>query len=301
MKIMSLCIIVLSFFAFLSCSSGISTGSADLSVTDIEQDTDAYVTSDGQLENDESVSDDDSDNTENDVENDDDTASICDPNPCATVENIAAHKIRCMPENEGTAYVCICNQDYSLSDGLCCQPFSSNVDGKCKCITYYVAPSYSPGQCVPVCTKETVEGLDGYCGEAGWCQNGTCIDNLLCLGYECPEDSFCYVEKEFPFCQCKTGLHKSNGKCCPENSTNKSGVCVCDEGYELDGTKCKETACSKTNPGGTCEDANAACIDGECVSSISSMRIVEKSEVINSRSRGFSGDTAYFKINFELK
>lgn len=273
MKNIQLCIIALLFFEILSCSSGISTGNADLSVTDIEQIADTDENYDDQKLNDEILNDNDSDNAENDVESDDDMASICDPNPCETVENIAAHKIRCVPENEGSFYVCKCNQDYSLSGGLCCQPFSSNVEGKCKCITYYVAPSYSPGQCVPVCTKDTIEGLNGYCGETGICQNGQCITNLLCLGYECPEDSFCYVEKEFPFCQCNTGLHKSNGKCCPYNSTNKSGVCVCDEGYEPDGAKCKETACSKINPDGTCEDANAACVDGECVSSIFSMRI----------------------------
>ncbi|HRZ79307.1 MAG TPA: hypothetical protein P5044_04800 [bacterium] len=264
MKIIQLCIIALLFFALLSCSSGNSSESdTDSSVTDIEQNADADVTSDGQQENDESVSDSDSGNDENDVENDEDTASICDPNPCDTEENRAAHKTRCMPENEGTEYVCLCDTSYTLSDGLCCQPFSSNVDGKCTCGTYYVAPDYDPEQCVPECTEDTIEGLNGYCEEGKVCRQGICITDW-CLGYECPEDSTCSIKNDAAFCQCDGGLQMSNDKCCPVNSTNISGTCECNEGYEQDGTECKALASNKCVPN-PCEGSGNPLHKNTCV------------------------------------
>ena len=197
-------------------------------------DTDKTNDSDTQ----EAASDGDTENV-----NDSDTveSGICSPNPCDTEENRAAHKSRCMPENEGTAYSCVCDVSYYSYDGICCPAHSSNKGGKCQCDKYYVATEEDPGTCVAECTENTIEGLNGYCKDGLFCRQGVCIKDR-CAGYTCPENSTCTTKNDEAFCQCESPLQMSNGKCCPQNSTNVNGTCKCDAGYELSGNECKMSA-----------------------------------------------------------
>ena len=173
----------------------------------------------------------------------------CDPNPCDTEENQAAHKTRCMPENEGTSHSCHCDLNYYLYDGICCQAHSSNKGGECKCDTYYTEPENEPGKCVAECTDNTIEGLNGYCKDGLICQQGTCIIDR-CAGYTCPENSTCTTKNDEAFCQCESPLQMSDGKCCPQNSTNVNGTCKCNSGYEMSGNECVMSADNpcKTKP-----------------------------------------------------
>jgi len=201
-----------------------------------ETDSDnATADNDPENNNDSGTTPDDSDSETGDS----DTAEsgICSPNPCDTEENRAAHKSRCMPENNGTSYTCECDASYYSYDGLCCQAHSSNKGGKCVCDTYYVEPEEEAGKCVAQCTENTIEGLNGYCKGDYICQQGTCIKDR-CAGYTCPENSTCTTKNDEPFCQCESPLQMSNGKCCPLNSTNVNGTCKCDTGYEMSGDEC---------------------------------------------------------------
>lgn len=135
-----------------ACSSG-NSGGGEMSDSDRQGDrTDADTTDDS-----DSAPAPDTDKTEapdipepasdaDDTAPDSDTGTtdsdpsesgICSPNPCDTEENRAAHKSRCMPENNGTSYTCVCDASYYSSEGLCCQPHSSNKGGKCKCDANY--------------------------------------------------------------------------------------------------------------------------------------------------------------------
>ena len=186
-----------------------------------------------------------------DKETDDsDTAGgICSPNPCDTEENRAAHKSRCMPENEGTSYTCECDSSYYSYDGICCPAHSSEKGGKCVCDTYYTEPENEPGKCVAECTENSVEGLNGYCKNGKICQQGICITDR-CTGYTCPENSTCTTKNDEAFCQCEDPLQMSDGKCCPKNSTNVQGTCKCNTGYEMSGDECVMSANNpcKTKP-----------------------------------------------------
>ena len=196
----------------------------------------------------------DADSTETDSDaaaTDSDPAEngICSPNPCDTEENRAAHRSRCMPENNGTSFTCECDVNYYSSEGICCPAHSSNKNGKCQCDTYYVEPENEPGKCVAECTENSVEGLNGYCKDGKICQQGTCIADR-CTGYTCPENSTCTTKNDEPFCQCESPLQMSNGMCCPKNSTNVNGSCKCDAGYDLAGNECVMSANNpcKTKP-----------------------------------------------------
>jgi len=199
---------------------------------------------------------------------DSDSSNICDPNPCDTEENRKTFKTRCMPENEGTSYTCLCDTEHHESDGICCQSYSNNVGGKCECNTYYVEPVEAPDTCVAECTENTIEGFNGYCEPGKVCQQGICIDDK-CDGYTCPENSTCSVKNDAAFCQCNEGLTMSDGKCCPVNSTNKSGTCECDEGYEKSGDECVAKANNKCVPN-PCEDSGQPLHKNVCVQDSSS-------------------------------
>ena len=218
--------------------------------------------------NDESMNDQNSNDSGNDSTLDEeiadtDPANICDPNPCDTAENRETYRTRCMPENEGTSYTCLCDTDHHESDGICCQAYSNNVSGKCECNTYYVAPVDDPEICVAECTENTLEGFNGYCEPGQVCQQGICIKDW-CYNYECPEDSTCSVKNDAPFCQCDDGLTMSDGKCCPVNSTNKSGICECNEGYEKSGDECTPKADNKCEPN-PCEGSGQPLHKNVCV------------------------------------
>ncbi|MBR4531301.1 hypothetical protein IKO70_02675 [bacterium] len=214
---------------------------ADVPDTDKKDDSDTQeAVTDGDTADDSDTEKDDSDTAE---------GGICSPNPCDTEENRAAHKSRCMPENEGTAYSCVCDPSYYSDGDLCCQAHSSNKNGKCQCDTYYTEPEEEPGKCVAACTENTIEGLNGYCKGDYICQQGTCIKDR-CAGYTCPENSTCTTKNDEAFCQCNSPLQMSNGKCCPQNSTNVNGTCKCSTGYEMSGDECVMSANNpcKTKP-----------------------------------------------------
>ena len=162
---------------FSSCKKDDSkTDDSDQMTTDSENVSDTSV---DESQNDENVTDSSNDTADNSVTDeettDTDSTNICDPNPCDTPENREKYRTRCMPENEGTSYVCLCDTDHHESDGICCQPYSSNVSGKCECNTYYVAPADDPETCVAECTEDTIEGFNGYCVPGEVCQQGICI------------------------------------------------------------------------------------------------------------------------------
>ena len=235
-------------------------GETDVDTTD---DSDTVDNSDKDRTNDsDSGKTDDSDTqeavTDSDTADDSDTekddsdpieSGICSPNPCDTEENQAAHKSRCMPENNGTSYTCECDSSYYSYGDICCPAHSSEKGGKCQCDTYYVEPEEEPGKCVAACSENTIEGLNGYCKKGSICQQGTCITDR-CAGYTCPENSTCTTKNDEAFCQCDSPLQMSSGKCCPQNSTNVNGTCKCNTGYELSGNECKMSANNpcKTKP-----------------------------------------------------
>ena len=215
---------------------GSDTGTTNDSDTEEKDDSDSH----------EAVSDTDTANDSDPETNDSEPVAEggCDPNPCDTEENRAAHKSRCMPENEGTAHSCVCDAYYYSYDGLCCPAHSSNQGGKCQCDKNYVETEENPGKCVAECSENTIEGLYGYCPKGSVCQQGLCIIDR-CAGHTCPENSTCSTKNDEAFCQCDDPLQMSNGKCCPQNSTNVNGTCKCNTGYELSGEKCVATADNK--------------------------------------------------------
>ena len=262
-----LSILFLAALVCFVCSCG-SSGSKEKDDSDQTGETDVDTTDDSDTaDNSDKDQTNDSDTqeaaTDGDTADDSDTekedsdtveSGICSPNPCDTAENQAAHKTRCMPENNGTSYTCECDSSYHSSNGLCCPAHSSEKNGKCLCDTYYVEPEEEPGKCVAECTENTIEGLNGYCKDGFICRQGTCIKDR-CAGYSCPENSTCTTKNDEAFCQCDSPLQMSSGKCCPLNSTNVNGTCKCDAGYELSGSECvmsTDNPC-KTKP---CSQAN---------------------------------------------
>ncbi len=260
MKKLSVLILFFSLIFCFACSSGKSENKEEVNDSDGSeaeiQDSDnseATDTEPSETDSDNAVTDSDNTDTapnDGDSETDDsDTAGsgICSPNPCDTAENQAAHQTRCMPENEGTEYSCHCDLNYYLYDGICCQAHSSNKGGKCVCDNYYL--ELEPGKCVAECTDNTLEGLNGYCKDGKICQQGTCITDH-CAGYTCPENSTCTTKNDEAFCQCDNYFQMSNGKCCPQNSTNVNGTCKCNTGYTMSGDECVMSANNpcKTKP-----------------------------------------------------
>ena len=268
MKKNSLLILFFLLIFCFACSSAKSEikerNDSDSNEAEIQdRDNGTTDTEPAETDSDNAVTDSDNPDTptaDSDSETDDsDTAEsgICSPNPCDTEENRAAHKSRCMPENNGTSYTCECDANYYTSEGICCQAHSSNKGGKCQCDTYYVEPEDEPEKCVAACTENNVEGLNGYCPKGRICQQGTCITDR-CAGYTCPENSTCTTKNDEAFCQCESPLQMSNGKCCPKNSTNVNETCKCETGYEMTGDECvmsadnpcKTMPCSQShNPG----------------------------------------------------
>ena len=249
------------FFAMLflfACSSGNSDkeeiNDSDGNETISDSDTADISDTEGKNDSDSQEAASDTDDPTNDSDHEtNDSEPVeeggCNPNPCDTEENKAAHKSRCMPENEGTSHTCVCDVNYYSYGDLCCPAHSSEKGGKCQCDTYYTEPENEPGKCVAECTDNTIEGLNGYCKDGKICQQGTCITDR-CAGYTCPENSTCSTKNDEPFCQCNDQLQMSDGKCCPLNSTNVDGTCKCNTGYELSGNECVMTANNpcKTNP-----------------------------------------------------
>ncbi|HSW59885.1 MAG TPA: hypothetical protein VLJ60_03755, partial [bacterium] len=265
-----LILLIILSTGFFSCSSKSSAESdSDKDASDKDplsenENTDNEADDQNGHENDDVTKDADGIAGNDNESGDEDTQNhICDPNPCETEKNIAENRTRCMPAEEGKSYTCECDVSYHSSEGLCCQPYSNNVLGECVCNTYYVAPDYDEEQCVPECSENTIEGLNGYCEEGKICQQGICIIDR-CYGYECPENSICSTKNDAPFCQCSTDLQMSNGKCCPVNSTNKSGVCECNEGYELKNSKCEPLASNKCVPN-PCEGSGNTLHKNVCV------------------------------------
>lgn len=258
-----LSILLLAMLFCFACSSGNSENKEELNDSDKIDGSDSGTTNDSDTadisdtegkddsDSQEAVSDADTANDSDAETNDSEPVEEggCDPNPCDTEENRAAHKTRCMPENEGTSHTCVCETSYYSSDGLCCPAHSSNKGGSCKCDTYYTEPEENPGKCVAECTDNTIEGLNGYCKNGKICQQGICITDR-CAGYTCPENSTCTTKNDEAFCQCESQLQMSNGKCCPQNSTNVNGTCKCNTGYELSGDSCVMSANNpcKTKP-----------------------------------------------------
>ena len=264
-----LSILLLAILVCFACSCGSSDSKEkgnsesvdgnDIDTTDDSDKVDDGSDTENTDDSDSARPESDEDNTvnDNDSEKDDsDTAvsGICSPNPCDTAENQAVHKTRCMPENEGTSYTCVCDSSYYSYGDICCPAHSSEKNGKCICETYYLETEEKPGKCVAACTENTFEGLTGYCQKGFTCQQGTCIKDH-CAGYTCPENSTCTTKNDEAFCQCDSPLQMSNGKCCPKNSTNVNGTCKCDTGYELSGSKCVMSADNpcRTKP---CKESN---------------------------------------------
>lgn len=242
-------LLLLALLLCLVCSCG-SSGSKEKDDSDQIDGTDVDTTDDSDADDGSDTDKTDDSDNQKPASDDDNTADdsdseavsgICSPNPCDTEENRAAHKSRCMPENEGTAYTCVCDSSYYSYGDICCPAHSSEKGGKCECDTYYTEPEEEPGICVAECTENTIEGLNGYCKKGSICQQGTCIKDH-CADYTCPENSTCTTKNDEAFCQCESPLQMSNGKCCPKNSTNVNGTCKCNAGYELSGDSCVMSA-----------------------------------------------------------
>ncbi len=249
MKKLSILFLVL-IFSF-ACSSG-NSDEKEGNGSNTPEGSDIDTTNDADTQ--QPVSDADNNNDPETGDSDTVESGTCSPNPCDTEENKAAHKSRCMPENEGTSYTCVCDSSYYSYGDLCCPAHSSEKGGKCVCDTYYVEPEEEPGKCVVACTENKIEGFNGYCPKGQICQQGTCIKDH-CAGYSCPENSTCTTKNDEAFCQCESPLQMSNGKCCPQNSTNVNGTCKCNTGYEMSVDECVMSANNpcKTKP---CSQAN---------------------------------------------
>ncbi len=235
-----------SFFLLLvllaACSSS-GTGATDEDQDSVQPDRDTTAVDENQQDDDCAMTDSDrsvasdSDEKIDNESNDNDTGSVCSPNPCDTEDNRKAHKTRCMPKDDGSSYECLCDVEghYHDSDGICCPPYSNNKDGVCACVEFYTHPDGDTEQCVPLCTEDTVEGLNGYCPDGQVCQQGTCITDA-CKDFTCPAHSTCSVKNDAPFCLCDDGWHMSDGICCQENASSVSGSCRCDTGFHDDGS-----------------------------------------------------------------
>ncbi len=157
-----------------------------------------------------------------------DVQDACNPNPCHE-----QNKTRCLLD-EVSGFKCYCDIDFHDSDGLCCPTYSTNINGVCKCVDYYVLVD---GVCIPECTDQTFEGFNGYCSDGFICVQGECVDNL-CSEISCPENSECAVQNGLATCYCDTGYHMSDTVCCVENASGVNGECVCDTGYRLSNGEC---------------------------------------------------------------
>ncbi|MGI6394915.1 MAG: hypothetical protein ACOX2F_09380 [bacterium] len=244
--LLNLLVLTMIFAGCGSSKKNVDNETSDKEGNDLEaiSDDDGKLTNDNDKENsDKNLTGDD----DKEIDDSDFESHICNPNPCKTEKNIAEHRTRCMPADNGTSYTCECDVDYHSSGELCCQAYSNSVDGECVCNPFYVVPHYDSEKCVPECSENTIEGLNGYCEEGKICQQGTCITDH-CADYECPENSTCTTKNDAPFCQCNDGLTMSDGKCCPVNSTNKNGECVCNDGYEMKNDECVPLASNKCHP-----------------------------------------------------
>ena len=83
----------------------------------------------------------------------------------------------------------------------------------------------------------------------------TCDSNDDCPSGDCSSLRYCRQKS------CSTDEDCFNGTVCKYSTGEKDGMCQ--------RPACHETACSFSNPGGTCPNSNEACINGECISSCS--------------------------------
>ncbi|MBN2693702.1 hypothetical protein JXR93_03480 [bacterium] len=167
-----------------------------------------------------------------------DVEDACHPNPCTEI-----NRTRCLLDEE-SGFKCYCDIDFHDSNGLCCQTYSTNINGVCKCVDFYVLVD---GVCIPECTDQTFEGFNGYCSDGFICVQGECVDNL-CSNISCPENSECAVQNGLATCYCDTGYHMSNALCCVENASEVNGECVCDTGYRLSNGECVPTMSNPCEP-----------------------------------------------------
>ncbi len=174
----------------------------------------------------------------------------CEPDPCDTSENQAAHRTQCKESTtEPSGHVCVCSTGFHDDGGLCCSSNGSNVGGACKCNADYV-DAKQDGVCVAACTENTIEGLSGWCADGTVCVQGKCVTDA-CIGVACPKDAECVQKNGAGFCECADGLHMSNGICCKEHASNVAGACQCDGGYHDSAGTCVADAgnkCVGVNP-----------------------------------------------------
>lgn len=114
--------------------------------------------------------------------------------------------------------------------------------------------------CFSSCSRRNMSGLFSSKRLSG---NTQCYETYSVCALMCDDDTDC------PYGKCATTGYCAQKKCysnedcfggslCIDSSGSGSGMCQ--------RIPCKETACSTTNPGGSCDDG-AACIAGKCVSS----------------------------------
>ncbi len=262
MKKALLFIVIIGLFAALGCSDSkskkkpVTDGDTPISdidnpsdadeakpdIDEVKPDTEILPDGDTKPDTDEIIPD-----VDEIISDTDSGPSVCNPNPCSTTELTAAHRTQCMPEpKEAAGYKCVCSvlDGFHDDNGICCGTDATNVNGKCACKETYIDPDNS-GKCVPVCDKDglTQAHLSGWCSAGKVCIQGTCETNS-CETKVCPEHSTCSIKDNNAVCLCDVdgGFHMDNNLCCQEHASNKNNSCVCDSGYEPDGTKCVATA-----------------------------------------------------------
>ena len=219
----------------------------------------------------------------------DDGSGVCIPeagnkcfpvNPCETGP---LHKDKCIPDASVDGYHCECNENYEPSGDACSLIEVAVCPGALQCLNGYCLPlDLSNEQCViddhcqefpgatTTCTAPgAAGGICSGCTVASDCPGETqCMDNgygtcaLMCDDdIDCPYGK-CYVSGYCGQARCYSNEDCFGGSICIDESGDGSGMCQ--------RIPCAETACSITNPGGSCVGAGEACIEGKCVANCAS-------------------------------
>ena len=204
----------------------------------------------------------------------------CKTKPCSQAHHSEPNQNICVADSSAEGYHCECNTGYEEgSDGKCTEIVYDVCPNNMQCLGGYCLPQdLSNEQCVRDSDcREFNESATTYCsspGAAGGvcmgcsinsdCPGNTqCMENFGTCALECNSDDDC------PYGKC-TSLGYCGQKKCYSNEDCFGGT-VCKMGEDGYGycnrLECHETACSETNPHGTCPNQGEACINGSCVSS----------------------------------
>ncbi len=205
----------------------------------------------------------------------------CKKKPCSQAHHSEPNQNRCVPDSSEAGYHCECNTGYEEdSDGKCKEIVADICPNSLQCLGGYCLPQdLSNEQCIKdsdcrefggnaSCTAPNAAGgVCSGCTAASDCPGNTqCNDTYGTCALLCDSDNDC------PYGSCHSTGYCVQKRCSTDEDCFGGSVCKYSTG-DNDGMcqrlACHETACSFSNPGGTCPNAGEACINGECVSSCS--------------------------------